>query len=249
MDDLQVLDTSIEKRTGKIALLGYLVIYLFGAVLAMLAVEVFMRLYYAGELPEAYQESDLYMALNNLVVYVMLLGFTIFIYRKFLVSDTKKIFSNITEFFIFGGLVAASFVVAMMVNVSSSLVLELLGVSQSENQSALEPLVKNYAYIMLPVTIIGAPFVEELVFRKAIFDTIKNPIVAFVVSALSFGLIHVLMSLFTGNFTDMLNIIAYGGMGAVFAGLYLISKRNIMYPIALHMAQNTIACLAILFLM
>lgn len=238
------------REKGKLALIGYGLIFIVGAVFIYFIASAIMNIFisFTGFVfPDGYEQSDMFLALNNFLLYVVLTIFVLYIYNKIFANQIKETFSNGEKITHFIALVFVAFIISMVVNYVSSLILEYLNVGESNNQAALRPLVVNYAYLMIPATVIGAPIVEEFIFRKAIFDVIPNQIIAFIVSSFSFGLIHVLSSLLVGDFGDLYNIIVYGAMGAVFSGLYVVSKKNIVYPIALHAAQNLLACLAIIY--
>ena len=96
-------------------------------------------------------------------------------------------------------------------------------------------------------TIVLVPPVEELLFRGALFGGLygKNKILAWVVSVLGFALVHVMG--YIGYYTwDVLLIciLQYLPAGICFAFAYRQSG-NILSPILIHAAANTIAMLSL----
>ena len=90
------------------------------------------------------------------------------------------------------------------------------------------------------ITVIIAPILEEVVFRKIIFGTLykrMNFILAGIISAVIFGLIHL----------DPTHLLIYTAMGLVFAYLYVKTKR-IIVPIIAHAGMNGIVVLIQSFL-
>ncbi len=102
-------------------------------------------------------------------------------------------------------------------------------------------LTSNLAPFLIFTIVIGAPIVEELVFRKAFFSLIKNQWVALVVGSLVFGLMHVTSETsFAGFF---INLLTYSISGAALGFVYIYYKRNIYAPIFVHALANLISLL------
>ena len=108
----------------------------------------------------------------------------------------------------------------------------------SQNQEVLNNLVTASLFDRVSLvifTVIFAPFVEELVFRRAIFGFFEkvNIPLAILISGLSFGFIHVLSG-------DYIQLIIYGSLGVALAYTYYRSNKNIMAVIAIHMVYNLV---------
>ncbi|MGI6359767.1 MAG: CPBP family intramembrane glutamic endopeptidase [Acholeplasmatales bacterium] len=112
----------------------------------------------------------------------------------------------------------------------------------SVNQEAINAmLISDLAPLMIFVAVVGAPIVEELVFRKAFFSLIKNQWVALVVSSLLFSLMHVVSETsFAGFF---INLLVYGASGVALGFVYIYYKRNIYAPIFVHALSNLVSIL------
>ena len=151
----------------------------------------------------------------------------------------------------------------MMVAASilSSMILEALDVTEtSDNQEALNMLVNGSLFDKISLFVFAvllAPFVEEIVFRKAVLNIfhfkynadgskkakIKKVIfasIAILISSLVFGLIHVTSG-------DFVQIIYYAFLGIILGLLYLVSNKNIYVPIIVHLLINLMVTSIMLF--
>ncbi len=108
----------------------------------------------------------------------------------------------------------------------------------SENQDAINNMFGHSPVLMMIFACIFAPFIEELAFRLGIRNLIKNNVLYIIVSALSFGFIHVMGG-------DYLNIFSYAALGLVLAYGYL-KTDNIFMMIFVHAVYNFVTFLFIL---
>ena len=102
---------------------------------------------------------------------------------------------------------------------------------RSENTEEIVGLIKTAPLVML-VTSIIAPILEEIVFRKILFGSIyrrTNFIIAALISTLIFAFAH----------GEPEHLILYSSMGFTFAYLYVKTNR-ILVPIFAHVSMNTI---------
>lgn len=118
----------------------------------------------------------------------------------------------------------------------------------STNQTVIEEVFnhKSLAFLMVIETVILAPVVEELVFRKAIFNVLKNKPswIPILVSAIAFSIIH--MSATDLNWKWIVLYLPYLACGFMLAGIYKFSGENVYVTIIVHMVNNLIACILIL---
>lgn len=101
----------------------------------------------------------------------------------------------------------------------------------SENTQQIVGLIQTTPLIIFVTSIIG-PILEEIVFRKVIFGSLYkrlNFFLAGLISSLIFSIAH----------GEPEHLILYGAMGFTFAFLYVKTKR-ILVPIFTHVAMNTI---------
>ena len=117
----------------------------------------------------------------------------------------------------------------------------------SENQQQIMNIIKNGGAIpMIITTIILAPLLEELVFRKCIFSLCgKNRIVlAYIASIILFVLPHMLST--RGDIgTWILQCIPYIVAAGLFATIYHLSGFNFYVTLLCHMANNILAVIIV----
>ena len=138
------------------------------------------------------------------------------------------------------GMIGLTYLGIYIVTGLGAMVMMWEGVSNSTNQAAIENAHMN-PFVLITITVIMAPIVEELVFRGLLMGRVFNPdsIVGLILSGLLFGLVH------TPN--SMGVWIIYGGMGLVLATVYRVSKK-LEYSIMAHMINNSIAVSMMLLL-
>lgn len=109
---------------------------------------------------------------------------------------------------------------------------QMLGIKPgSENTQQILSLIEQVPLVILVTSIIG-PILEEIIFRKIIFGTLYkkfNLVISSLISSVIFGLAHF----------EMEHILLYSAMGFSFAFLYVKTKR-IIVPIFAHVAMNTL---------
>ena len=187
-------------------------------------------------------------ALYNLILYVIVSIPIIIINYNFLKDEAKEfkakklIINCIAGYFIFYG-------VSIVGNILS---LAIYADATSTNQNQIEALVTHdfLTFIIMAIAIcILGPIVEELVFRKSIFNIISNKYLALAISSISFALIHLItsfntlsdMSLFNGIRYFLAILIPYLFAGLCWGMLYLKNNRNIIFTIVLHILSNSIS--------
>ena len=167
-------------------------------------------------------------------IYILIL---LFIYRKELkeeAKDYKKNYSNYIkkyfEIYLIG---------IILMGLSNTLLQKITPTSLSGNEEAVRKLIKLLPVYMTFSTVIFAPIIEEVIFRKTIKNIFGNNVLFVIISGLLFGLLHVT------NFKDMNEIIhsiPYIIMGIDFAYIYYKTK-NIFTTITFHSFHNLILLL------
>ncbi|MDT8336876.1 MAG: type II CAAX endopeptidase family protein [Candidatus Izemoplasmatales bacterium] len=150
-------------------------------------------------------------------------------------KENRKVrVSNIFTGFL---LVYASLIVA-------NLILTLLGVVEtSQNEIVIQSLFSDdplNLFILFIVLCVLTPIVEEVVFRKVIFNFVEprsNYKVAIAMTGIIFGLMHVI------SFGDFIQSIPYIMMGFVFGYIYWKSNKNIYVVISVHFLNNFLSWL------
>lgn len=162
------------------------------------------------------------------------------VYQESWENFKKDIVANIGYIILFG-------VLLFVVSIISSLVIMLLtGLDTSVNQAAIEEMFGQYPFYVAFSAVVFAPIVEEGLFRGVFFRgfSSRNMILAYLVSSLLFGFIHVADSVLAGNLLDVVFIFVYANMGLVFALLYHKSDQMIS-GILLHALYNGLSILAL----
>lgn len=124
------------------------------------------------------------------------------------------------------------YIIFLIVNVLCMLV---SGQANSVNQLTLESMPLWYT---IPLAILWAPIVEEVIFRGVLRRFIKNNKLFIVISAIIFGLLHTMSEATLANVIIL--AIPYAVLGGFFAYLYA-KTENISCNILAHCFQNTIA--------
>ena len=166
----------------------------------------------------------------NLLYYVLLAIFTLFIlsfiYFKDIKNDfnkfKKNIFKNILLCF---GVFICCFLIVIIGN---NLTFMITHVKDANTISLIFPNMKTLLYYTLFVMLIYTPIVESLIFNKTLKNLIKNDILFTIVSALLFGLMQIGINL--SNVNTIISSIPYMIVGAIMAILY-VKKKNIFFPI------------------
>ncbi|WP_423408788.1 CPBP family intramembrane glutamic endopeptidase [Heyndrickxia sp. MSNUG] len=124
---------------------------------------------------------------------------------------------------------------ALMAQSFAASIERLLGIEMgSENTQEIINLIENFPVVILVSSIIG-PILEEIVFRKIIFGSLykkMNFFFAALISSVIFALAHM----------EPEHVILYSAMGFTFAFLYVKTKR-IIVPIIAHVTMNTFVVL------
>ena len=130
----------------------------------------------------------------------------------------------------------------------------------SENQNVINTILANggvNTVLVAILTVIFAPILEELIFRKSLFGLFKkNTIKTVIISAIIFASIHVVpacISLFvqalndpklwTDFYLEFIYIFAYLGQGFAMSYVYYKTNGNIVPSILIHFFNNLIALL------
>lgn len=205
----------------------------------------FVQNYFANN-PQDLETAKYANILIQVFAYIpLLIFFAIFLIRDFINDfidfgkDTKKNFLKILMWF--GILYAASYAIALVYQI-----LDITG--QSDNESLLTLMMDSDAKILFLITIvIIGPFVEEVLYRKLIFDTVEKtfklkPIFAIVISVLIFALIHV------SDAENIIYIFQYIAMAIPITLSYHLTKNNLFVSYGVHVCNNLIVAIGYLIM-
>ncbi len=104
--------------------------------------------------------------------------------------------------------------------------------------NSIDELINNSPiWLVFLVTVIIAPIIEELMFRKFMIDRLSRygDLLAVIISSVGFGLFH-------GNFYQFF----YAAMLGFILGYIYTKTRNVKYPILMHMIINFMGSVAVL---
>lgn len=225
---------SVDNKTGLKIVIIYLVVWI-----AVLAIQMIMAIPYidsSGALVMTKAEEIRLISITNLSLYLTLFVVFILFLKTYLKKQITISKNNYHEFI---KTILLGLVFLFIILFIGSYILNILGITDgSENQEALNELVNAATFDRISLilfTVIFAPFVEEIVFRRAVFgffEKISVPL-AILVSGLLFGFIHVLSG-------DYVQLVVYGSLGLFLAYVYYYSKKNIITVIAIHTLYNLI---------
>ncbi|MEG0163867.1 CPBP family intramembrane glutamic endopeptidase [Anaerorhabdus sp.] len=140
-----------------------------------------------------------------------------------------------------------SLLVSMVV---SATILFMTNQTSSLNQSTLETQLKSTTVMIVLLSTVFAPLMEELFFRGLIYNKLAsrfNFLTGAMISAILFGIMHVLPSITSGNFSDIPFALQYIVIGFFIARSYH-QADSFTAPITFHFIQNTIATILLLLM-
>ncbi|MBQ9023895.1 MAG: CPBP family intramembrane metalloprotease [Bacilli bacterium] len=173
-------------------------------------------------------EKCIYLLITNIIYLI----FLIFVYRKELKDDISKLkLKSIIKY------IPIYIIGILLMWISSYIISNITGIETSQNESLVRQYIKILPIYMSFSTVIYAPIVEEITFRKTFRNVIKDNILFVILSGLVFGSVHI--SITSNSFNDFLMIIPYIIMGIDFSYIYYKSN-NIFTTITLHSVHNLI---------
>ncbi len=148
------------------------------------------------------------------------------------------------------GFAVAAYVLVIVLSVMD---MSLFGESETNaNQQSINELYEQAPILAILLTCVLAPLIEEAIFRYFIFKPIAkhNVVLGFIVSAVTFGLIHMLSTFLEFMdthdtavlFNDLRSLVIYVACGCVFTYAYHKTKMLIC-PILAHCFYNSFATL------
>lgn len=183
--------------------------------------------------PDNSLESNLLYILSELIV----LTSFIIIFRKKLIPDYydfkknyKKYLKKYLSYWLIG--------LVIMV-ISNNIIATFISLPTNEEQVRLIFSYMPIYYFFMAV--IAAPITEELLTRSILKDTFKNPYIFYIISALLFAFLHLVIA---KSIYELFYLIPYGTLGFAFAKMHYESN-NIWTDIFFHSLHNLIATIII----
>ncbi|XMB87357.1 type II CAAX endopeptidase family protein [Mycoplasmatota bacterium WC44] len=204
-----------------------LLIYFIGLILLPLAfINLFNMLNIDQSLLNVFVNTSTYVFIFISIIFII--NKSLLIEGKIFLSSKKNILNSL---FTALALLVSYFIIAYLFSV--------IGVKgTSNNQSSLDEIFKIAPTAFIITTVILAPFVEEIVYRKVLFSVFKarlNKIFGILISSFFFGFIHVTSG-------DFVYLPMYFSLGIILA--YSYSKtNNIFVAILGHSIYNLVTIL------
>ena len=182
----------------------------------------------------------------NFITYLIAMVLIVFFTRNVVVDDFKDIIRRrITLLWLIPLLALAFTAISYGLDTLVSNV-----VTSSNNQNTIVEILKTDAKVFMIInSILFAPVVEELIFRKCIFSIFKKRIGVvwcYVISTVLFAMPHMLSTPIDGQFGIwMLKAIPYFVCGGLLCAVYHLSNYNIYASIFAHVCNNVLAVILV----
>jgi membrane protease YdiL (CAAX protease family) len=129
--------------------------------------------------------------------------------------------------------------------ISNMIISSFSPVTVPENEQAIREALNISPLFIAISSVIIAPILEEILFRRTLFDIIKNKNVYIIISGLVFGSFHIIG--IGESLYSWLYVIPYAALGVAFAYTY-VKTSNLITSICLHSFHNLITVIQILLL-
>lgn len=180
------------------------------------------------------------LSINIKIIYstifdILTMSLIILLFYKTLKKDIQDIKINHKKYF---SKCLRYWIIGLFIMMISNLIISIIsGGKIAGNQEAINNLFDISPLYIYFASVIYAPIVEELIFRKAIRNIIPNKYLFIAISGLLFGSLHVIGNI--NAWYDILYIIPYSAPGIIFA--YMLYKTdNILVSMGFHFMHNGI---------
>ena len=135
--------------------------------------------------------------------------------------------------------IAIGYVVRVVLTLLLALVVPL---QQTDNQANIESLLNSTSIVLMVIlTCVVAPIVEELVFREAIIGAFKDKINSWVLTAISIFFFVLLHSLSNSGGIDWSAALMYIPLTIPLVGMYRYYEDNVAASMLMHFVSNSVA--------
>ena len=135
--------------------------------------------------------------------------------------------------------IAIGYVVRVVLTMLLALVVPL---QQTDNQANIESLLNSISIVlMLILTCVVAPIVEELVFREAIIGAFKDKMNPWILTAISIFFFVLLHSISNSGGIDWSAALMYVPLTIPLVGIYRYYKDNVAASMLMHFVSNSVA--------
>ncbi len=197
-------------------------------------------------------EKKIYVFCNsfgNFFMYLLLFIVVCFYMRNYLIEDAKKLKQNYKKYL---WLIPLTIILGYLITYLIEILISNIINNSSVNQNSIEILIKNGgAVMMFFAVVVFAPIVEELIYRKAIFEFLnkKHIIISYLVSVIIFTLPHMLTTFMEDGYNTLdklLLCIPYLSSGLILCGIYHANDKNIYASWLFHLINNLISFVIII---
>ena len=135
--------------------------------------------------------------------------------------------------------IAIGYVVRVVLTMLLALVVPL---QQTDNQANIESLLNSTSIVlMLILTCVVAPIVEELVFREAIIGAFKDKVNPWILTAISIFFFVLLHSISNSGGIDWSAALMYVPLTIPLVGMYRYYEDNVAASMLMHFVSNSVA--------
>lgn len=183
----------------------------------------------------------------NLLCYAILVTLVLLVAWRPLVTSLR-VFATGTWWKVL--LLPALWFTTILVN---AVLLSLIGDAQtSANQAALEEMTTQAPpVLMILMTVVGAPLVEEYLFRHLLVGKLSRHINVWICGAISvvtFPLLHFIPALLgASDDLTLVSVVPYVTMGILITVGYIVAGRNLFYAWLIHAFNNFVSLLVAFF--
>lgn len=245
-----------------VAVVGYVLLNLFfGSIILVLLGVAYNSFHHLGlgimKITEILSQTDmeklqkeyihLYVfsnALGNLLLYLLMFAIVVFFMRNYVVEDAKALLKGYKKL---AWLIPICTIIGYLITYLVDLGIAMLVKDTSTNQSTIEVLIQNGgAVYMFFAVVIFAPVVEELIYRKAIFEFLKTKHIvwSYLVSIICFTFPHMITTFLNSGHSFLDNLlmsIPYMFSGFALCFTYHQCNKNIYASWFFHLINNLIA--------
>ena len=135
--------------------------------------------------------------------------------------------------------IAIGYLVRVVLTMLLALVVPL---QQTDNQANIESLLNSTSIVlMLILTCVVAPIVEELVFREAIIGAFKDKVNPWILTAISIFFFVLLHSISNSGGIDWNAALMYVPLTIPLVGMYRYYEDNVAASMLMHFVSNSVA--------
>lgn len=187
--------------------------------------------------------SDYLNGYKIIIEYITIFLIMVLLFRKQLIHDFKLFKTYFREY---NSLVFKTWFKSIITMMILSLSIQLItNIETATNQENLNQMFTKLPILIVFLTMIYAPVVEELMFRVVFRKFINNKYLFIILSGVVFGALHVIDDF--KSVAELLYIFVYSSLGMYLASLYY-KTNNICTNIYFHFIQNTFSVIGMIIL-